>query len=362
LVDLLVNSKNEVMGAIFLNKNKGLFVVFASCTIIATGGACQIYRETTNVTGNTGDGIAAAFRKKAVLSDMEFIQFHPTCLYIAGAPRILISETVRGEGAKLRNVFHEEFVKKYHPAGELAPRDELSRIISWEMEKTHSSYVLLDLSNLDEKFIMERFPTLYNTVKMFNIDIKNSSIPVRPAAHYFIGGIKIDEFCRTNVERLYAIGEASCSGFHGANRLGSNSLLECLVHGKIVSDYINQNFSPVKLEKNIKYSVKSKPLSIDFIDVLNSLKSLLTRNVGILRNETLLKEASSKLYDWMNYILLCEFNSQLGIELQNMLTVAYLVINSALKRTRSIGVHYRTDEDKNDMFDSRQHIDVAINI
>ncbi len=359
LIDLLVNSNNEVVGGVFLNREKGLFTVFASYTIIATGGACQIYRETTNSLANTGDGISAAFRKGAVLTDLEFVQFHPTCLYIAGAPRILISETVRGEGAKLRNVFGEEFAKKYHPSGELAPRDELARIISWEMEKTQSSYVLLDLKNLTEEFIEERFPTLYKTVKMFNIDTKNSFIPIRPAAHYFIGGIKIDEFCRSNLERLFVIGEASCSNFHGANRLGSNSLLECLVHGKIVSEFLNQNFSAVKLETNIKYSITSKPISIDFIDIFNSLKSLMTRNVGILRNATSLKEALNKLQDWMNYILPCEFNSQLGIELQNMLTIAYFLTNSALKRTKSIGVHYRTDENKEE-FNSFQHLDVAI--
>lgn len=362
LVDILTNSNNEVMGGIFFNKDKGLFAVYSSYTVIATGGATQIYRESTGALTNTGDGIAAAFRKGAVLSDLEFIQFHPTCLYIAGAPRILISETVRGEGAVLKNVMNEEFAKKYHPDGELAPRDELARIISWEMEKTKSSYVYLDLRNFDEEFIQQRFPTLYNTIKMFNIDIKYSYIPVRPAAHYFIGGIKINEFCQTNLARLFAVGEASCSGFHGANRLGSNSLLECLVHGKIVSDFINNSFSNVKLETNIKYNVKSKPLIIDFIDVQNSLKSLMIRNVGILRNEMLLKESLTKQLDWMNYILSCEFNTQIGIELQNMLTVAYLVTESALKRTKSVGLHYRTDEKKEENIspDYRQHIEISI--
>ncbi len=360
LVDLLVNSNNEVMGGIFFNKDKGLFAIYSSYTVIATGGATQIYRESTSALTNTGDGIAAAFRKGAVITDLEFVQFHPTCLYIAGAPRILISETVRGEGAVLRNILGEEFSKKYHPDGDLAPRDELARIISWEMEKTKSSYVYLDLKNLSEEFVQERFPTLYNNIKMFNIDIKYSFIPVRPAAHYFVGGIKIDEFCRTNIERLFAVGEASCSGFHGANRLGSNSLLECLIHGKIVSDFINNNFSNVKLETNIKYTVQSKPLIIDFMDVQNSLKSLLIRNVGILRNETLLKESLNKQLDWMNYILHCEFNTQLGIELQNMLTVAYFVTRSALIRTKSIGLHYRTDGKEGDTFNSKQHIEVSM--
>ena len=206
-------------------------MIWAKQTIIASGGCGQIYRETTNPEISTGDGIAMAYRAGVKLQDLEFIQFHPTTLYVAGAARFLISETVRGEGGILRNKYGEKFISKYHPSAEMAPRDIVSRSIVQEIRKTDYTHVYLDVRHIPREKLCRRFPKIKKLCASFGIDITKQLIPVHPSAHYMIGGIRVDQNGRTNIENLYACGEVSCTGLHGANRLGSNSLLEGLVYG-----------------------------------------------------------------------------------------------------------------------------------
>ena len=199
--------------------------------ILATGGVCQVYRETTNHAVATGDGIAMVHRAGGKLQDMEFIQFHPTALYVAGTSRLLISEAVRGEGGVLRNKYGERFMERYHPSGDLAPRDIVSRAIMQEMKNTESTNVYLDVRGIPYSIVRKRFPNLVNICEEVGLDVRKNLIPVRPSAHYTIGGVKVDLKGRTSINNLFACGEVSCTEVHGANRLASNSLLEGLVFG-----------------------------------------------------------------------------------------------------------------------------------
>jgi len=222
-----------VVGLLAYNPKYGMFVVRARRTVLATGGLGCIYRETTNPDVATGDGLAMAYRAGARLADLEFVQFHPTTLYIAGASRHLISETVRGEGGRLVDKTGRPFMTDYHPMGDLAPRDIVSRAILEHMRRTGAAYVYLDLTGLGPG-VRERFPGIAAACAQFDLDIARDRIPVRPSAHYMIGGVRVDAAGRTDLPGLYACGEASATGLHGANRLGSNSLLEGLVYGRIV--------------------------------------------------------------------------------------------------------------------------------
>ncbi|RME64349.1 MAG: L-aspartate oxidase, partial [Nitrospirae bacterium] len=228
-VDLIV--KDNLCRGVLLIKSQKWLVVLARATIMATGGAGQLYLRTTNPSVCTGDGMAMALRAGAVLEDMEFIQFHPTALAIKRGPQFLLSEAMRGEGGILKNSRGERFMFSYHPDGELAPRDVVSRAIWQEMERTNSEHVLLDVSHLEGEFLKKRFPRIYETCLRFGIDITKEPVPVAPAAHFIMGGIKTDTGGRTTLKGLYAAGEVACTGVHGANRLASNSLLEGLVYG-----------------------------------------------------------------------------------------------------------------------------------
>ena len=229
VVDVLTNDGAAVGVLAYVDGRLQAF--YAGAVIMASGGACHVYRESTNPDTATGDGIAMAYRAGATLSDLEFVQFHPTTLYIAGASRTLISETVRGEGGRLIDRFDVHFMPNYHPLGDLAPRDIVSRGIIRQMQATHDTNVYLDLRHLDKERILKRFPKLAELTALFDIDIAKDVIPVRPSAHYFCGGIRTDMKGATDVPGLYACGEAASTGLHGANRLGSNSLLEGLVFG-----------------------------------------------------------------------------------------------------------------------------------
>ncbi|MFN3467879.1 MAG: L-aspartate oxidase, partial [Candidatus Brocadiales bacterium] len=230
VIDLLVVG-GACHGALLWHKQKGRFVIWAGETILATGGCGQLYRETTNSVVATGDGTAMAYRAGATLQDMEFVQFHPTTLYIAGAARALITEAMRGEGAILRNKWGERFMPRYHPMAELAPRDVVSQSILHEMQDTEHTHVYLDVTHLPREFLISRFPNICRICESFHIDPSKELVPVRPSAHYMMGGIKVDARARTGIPHLYACGETACTGLHGANRLGSNSLLEGLVYG-----------------------------------------------------------------------------------------------------------------------------------
>ncbi len=324
-----------------------LFIINSRQTILATGGAGQIYRETTNPAITTGDGLAMAYRAGCLLEGLEFIQFHPTALYIAGATRALVSEAVRGAGGILRNKTGKRFMPDYHPQAELAPRDIVSRSIIHQMNLTNDTNVYLDLTHLAKSYLIKRFPGLYELCRQFNINIARDFIPVRPNAHYLIGGIKVNRRCETNVKHLYAVGEVASSGFHGANRLGSNSLLEGLVLGEMAGITAGQglpkgfpSFPKITLPRLTKSAFTRR---IDITDITNSLKSLMWRDVGVERNGKKLHEVLHQIDYWAGYVMNKGFKKANAWELQNMLTLSYLVTLSAWQRTESRGTHYRVD-------------------
>ncbi|MEW6359380.1 MAG: L-aspartate oxidase [Planctomycetota bacterium] len=345
ILDLLTTN-GQCLGALMVEQGKGPTVLWASKTILATGGAGRLYRETTNPEVATGDGLAMAYRAGAQLRDMEFFQFHPTTLYVAGASRALITEAVRGEGGVLRNALGERFMPGYHPMAELAPRDVVSRSIVREMSRTGKTSVYIDMTHLPKKKVLARFPRIAQLCADFDIDICEDQIPVRPSAHYMVGGILVDAHGRTAVEDLYTCGEATSTGLHGANRLGSNSLLEGLVYGCRAGDEAGRLAAKRKkreMPAPIKSGFEVRPGRIDVEDVRNSLRSLVWRNIGIERAEPYLGQAEDMIDFWCSYVMRKEFDSPAGWELQNLLTIAKIVASSARQREESRGVHYRSD-------------------
>lgn len=343
----LITKDGVCHGAIAFHETKGTMLIWAKQTILATGGCGQIYRETTNPEVATGDGLAMAYRAGAALQDMEFVQFHPTTLYIAGAVRFLISETVRGEGGILRNRKGERFMPCYHPQAELAPRDVVSQSILKEMQKTDHTHVYLDVRHIPKERLYNRFPKINEICTSFGIDIAKDLIPVRPSAHYMIGGIKVNRFFKTTIKQLYACGEVACTGMHGANRLGSNSLLEGLVtgHGSGIHACLSikktkREVSPYNIQEPLSSSKKSW---LDLEDIGDSLKSLMWRDVGIERDERHLLEAEEMIEMWCRYVMDKEFSHPTGWQLQNMLLISRLIAVSARKRKESRGTHHRTD-------------------
>ncbi len=359
VVDLLTDN-GECLGALISSQITGLTLLWAKQTILATGGLGRLYRETTNPEVATGDGIAIAYRAGAVVQDMEFVQFHPTTLYIAGASRWLISETVRGEGAFLVNSRGERFMERYHPAGELAPRDAVSRAILAEMRRTGATHVFLDLRHLDPDHIRARFPTINKVCTEFGLDLAEDLIPVRPSAHYTIGGVRADLQGRTSLARLFACGECACSGLHGANRLGSNSLLEGLVFGARAGEAAGRAAAATPGELKPRTIRGSLPVSrrdrLDVRDMANALKSLMWRRAGVERSDEFLCEAEDNIDFWCSYVMAKEFHFREAWELQNMLTLAKIVVVAARQRTESRGVHFRTDFPHPDDAHWKRHI------
>ncbi len=334
-------------GVLIWSEQNGLMMVRAKQTILASGGCGQLFRETTNPSVATGDGIAMAFRAGAALVDLEFLQFHPTSLYIAGAARALISESLRGEGAVLINRKGERFMDKYHPDAELAPRDQVSQGIMKEMKESGDTHVLLDVSDRPRSYLEQRFPTITRLCDEFEIDLSKEPIPVHPAAHYYIGGVKTDRNGRSSINNLLACGEAACTGVHGANRLGSNSLLEGVVFGRRAGAEAARKCSTMEKAPPL-HSIQGLPQepaygSLDLRDVEDSLRSLMWRNVGIERDGKVLDESLKMITFWCRYVMDKEFNNPGGWQLQNMLTVGRLIAMLARQREESRGVHYRTD-------------------
>lgn len=334
-------------GALVWQADRGFLMVRARQTILATGGCGQIYRETTNPEVVTGDGFAMAFRAGAELQDMEFVQFHPTTLYVAGARRYLISEATRGEGGILRNRAGERFMPNYHPDAELAPRDVVSRAIIQEMTRTQYANVFLDLTHVGSERLIQRFPNIHRFCLGFGIDIGTDLIPVRPAAHYMVGGVRVDRDGRTSVPALFAAGEVACTGLHGANRLGSNSLLEGLVYGcragRTAGQAVRDQREPQSLRSIQGITEEPSYGTLDLGDVLNSLKSLMWRNLGVVRGGPALEEAQQKITFWCRYVMDKQFEEPHGWQLQNMLTVARLIAVCARQREESRGTHFRSD-------------------
>ena len=356
LVDLLT-SDGQCRGAILWNREHGKTLVWAKQTILATGGAGQIYRETTNPPIATADGHAAAFRAGCAMRDMEFMQFHPTVLYIAGSSRHLITEAVRGEGAYLRDCHGVRFMEKYSPQLELAPRDEVSQAIVRQMELTRHPCVYLDLSHLPVGLVRERFPHIGKVCREFGLDITRDPIPVRPGAHYMIGGCVTDDQAATTLPGLWAAGEVTSTGLHGANRLASNSLLEGLVFGRRAG----RNAARLAAVMPDRFAVPSLwasppadpvntggPEPFDLTDLRNSLGAEMWRDAGIQRDQAGLESALRQVEFWSRYVGPHVFTEPRGWELQNMLLVARLMILGALARRESRGTHLRMDHPRPD--------------
>jgi len=345
-IDLLTH-QGACRGALVWNSQHGKTFVWAKQTILCTGGAGQLYRETTNPDVVTGDGMAIAYRAGAELRDMEFMQFHPTVLYTVSYTRNLITEAVRGEGAYLVDRHGHRFMADYDDRGELAPRDVVSLAIVSQMEKTKYPNVYLDLTHLEPEGVRARFPGIAAICAEFNLDITSDRIPVRPGAHYMMGGVTVDTEGRTTLPGLWAAGEVSVSGLHGANRLASNSLLEALVYGvhagqgaSRAAAEMNDTFAALPLENP---GVAPTTQTLDLTDIRNSLKSLMWRNVGVRRDAEALAEAAENIDRWSRYVLACQFSDPTGWELQNMLCVARLMIHAALARQETRGCHVRAD-------------------
>lgn len=384
----LMLENGRVVGLRFLDETDGsLHEVRAGAVLLATGGLGQLYRETTNPAVATGDGMAIAYEAGAVLSDMEFVQFHPTALAIKGAPRFLLSEALRGEGGILRNINLERFMKRYAEAQELAPRDVVARAIVSEMHRTQAEHVYLDMTAKSAEFLQKRFPRIYSTCLSYGLDLATDMAPVCPAAHYMMGGVKTDLCGRSSLPGLYAAGETADTGVHGANRLASNSLLEGLVFGARAGEAMSKdapatkhkaaplpgtlapkpgNSAPGTLAAHADKAVTSPQLS--------QIRDLMWRHVGILRNG---KELSSALHSLQQVELpatFCSQNSQRHLsasnpeashgrststavaaaatrehairadhEIANLHTLANLIARSALAREESRGSHYRSD-------------------
>ncbi len=329
-------------------------------------GAGRVYRETTNPAVATGDGLAAAFRAGAVLEDMEFIQFHPTTLYVAGAARALVSEALRGEGARLVDKNGVRFMKDAHERGELAPRDVVSRAIVRRMRETDDTSVYLDLTHLQADATRARFPGIDRLCRSYGIDLTRDRIPVRPSAHYTIGGVRVDEHGATSVPRLFAAGECSCTMLHGANRLGSNSLLEGLVFGRraggaAASLAASTVGTVARLSIDHRFEQQNHA-DIDIEDATSALRALMWREVGIERDAAGLTRGIERIRFWSSYILPSVFAGPRGWELQNMLTVAWLIASRALAREESRGAHHRLDRPTRDDARFRTHSKVRAHI
>ena len=349
VVDLLTDESDAqaVLGAVTFHPRYGLQMIWARQTVLAGGGAGVLWRETTNPASATADAIALGFRAGAELADVEMMQFHPTTLYVAGATRALITEAIRGEGAHLLNRDGDRFMSDYHPLAELAPRDVVSRAIVAEMARTHATHVFLDARHIGAEAFRQRFPHIHQLCADFDIDIGRDPIPIHPAAHYMIGGVRADADGRTSLPGLWVCGEAACTGLHGANRLASNSLLEALVLGRICGQLAAEAAAEGDAKLTARRVVSANPPSerteLDLTDIRNSLRSVMWRNVGIVRLGPRLMETREIIGFWGRYVMDKEFFDPAGWEVQNMLTAALLVVECAFRRTETRGVHYRED-------------------
>ena len=350
-IDLLTDN-GEAKGVIAYDEDSSTYKIYlAHAVICATGGFGQIYEYTTNPSVATGDGACLAYRAGAELMDLEFIQFHPTVLYHPENKSFLISEAVRGEGGILRNINGERFMPKYHEMAELAPRDVVSRAIFMEMKKTNSTHVYLDITFKEKEYLENRFPNIFKTCLSYGIDMSKDYIPVAPAEHYCMGGIKTDVNGRTNINRFYACGEAACNGIHGANRLASNSLLEGLVFGGRIGEDISvmlKNSSHANMEFAVKYSTNRIKKDINKASIRSDLKKTMNEYVGIIRNKEGLTYAKQKISGYRELLQNMRNISIEDWELQNMLLLSSLVTDSALMREESRGAHYRSDFSKTD--------------
>jgi L-aspartate oxidase len=342
----ILTGNNKVEGIIAFDCRTGQIDKYACNNIIlATGGAGRLYKYTTNSDVATGDGNALAYEAGAELIDMEFFQFHPTALRLPGVHPFLISEAVRGEGGVLRDINNYRFMPDYTPDADLAPRDIVTRAIHDRLLKTNSDFVYIDVTHLSPNLITTRFPNIYSFCMEHGIDITKEYIPVAPAAHYYMGGVKVDVWGETNIKGLFCAGENACTGVHGANRLASNSLLEVLVFSKrILEKTVNTKDKFIKPagDDNIVYSLKERKSLSKLTNLsLPGLQRLLWDNVSIVRDGLDLKKTADILYKWQKFM--SKPIDRSSLELKNMLLNARLITESALLREESRGAHYRSD-------------------
>jgi L-aspartate oxidase len=347
-VDILKVQEKAI--GIFAFNEAGEKVIYQSkAVVLATGGIGQIYKHTTNPSTATGDGIAMGYRAGAKVSDMEFVQFHPTALYTPhSGQKFLISEAVRGEGALLRNIYGDTFMEKYHERQELAPRDIVSRSIFTEMRSTKSSYVYLDITHKDAEFIIDRFPTIYKKCLENGIDMTKEWIPVAPTEHYMMGGVATDIDGQTTIDRLYSCGECVCTGVHGANRLASNSLLEGIVFGDRIASSINTKICTWEMIQLPAIScIKNADKTIQSDDFFEEIKSEIqdTMNdcASIIRSEEKLRIGLKKMQKLYKLFKKNAQESFSYFECMNICINGMLIIEGALQRKESIGAHYRID-------------------
>jgi L-aspartate oxidase len=351
----LILEKGRVVGVRFIDEVDGsLHELHAGAALLATGGLGHLYQETTNPDVATGDGMAIAYEAGAVLSDMEFVQFHPTALAVPGTPRFLLSETLRSEGAVLRNITLERFMKRYHEGQELAPRDMVVRAITSEMHRTNSKHVYLDMTNKTREFFEKRFPRIYATCASHGLDLASDLAPVSPAAHFMMGGVKTDLWGRTSIPGLYAAGEVAATGAHGANRLASNSLLEGLVFGaragiamlqdapgsKKSSGHLPGALAPKTWDEPDKHGEKPK-VKVDEAPAIEKIREIMWNRVGVMRNAKELKAAIEELRGIRTPTI--GKDSRAAHELRNLHELGMLVARAALAREESRGSHYRAD-------------------
>lgn len=342
LADILTYENKAIGVIIFEDEFK---LILSSNIVICTGGIGQVYKYTTNPIVSTGDGVATTARAGATLSDMEFVQFHPTAFYDENAKgqSFLISEALRGEGAILRDKYGARFLQGVHPLADLAPRDIVARAIIAQMKKTSAPNVFLDITHKGEEFLKERFPTIYEECKNRGINISKEYIPVVPVQHYMMGGIKTDLNAMTNIDGLYACGESACTGVHGANRLASNSLLECIVFGRLCAEHImKKKRTAPAVDLDLIYNCKKKEqVFINANEIKTKIKEIMSEKGGIIRTTNKLAEGIDELYDIINLLSSISLQTKDQIEALNMAQTASYILIAAYNRTESVGAHYR---------------------
>lgn len=352
IVDVLTQD-GRCFGVLGLDEKETLTAYIARATVLCTGGAGQLYINSTNPDVATGDGIAVSFRAGAVIEDVEFVQFHPTALYGEGSPKFLISEAVRGEGALLLNRNGERFMPNYHPSAELAPRDVVARAIVDQMEKTNHPCVYEDARSIAG--VRDRFPNIYAACLKRGIDITQDLIPVAPAAHYIMGGVKTDLNGRTAIPGLYACGEVACTGIHGANRLASNSLLEGLVFGRRIARALHNELPAPPQPRASGWrstpAIPDRPLNWLWAEI----QQLMWNGVGIVRTRENLTRVVHRLEE-IQASLSGALQTREGFQVANLATVALLVARAALERTESRGGHYRSDYPERNDTEWRRHV------
>ncbi|HID55768.1 TPA: L-aspartate oxidase [Candidatus Poribacteria bacterium] len=352
----LITVDDRCCGCVVLLPDGRIGCIFAKAVILASGGLGQIYKYTSNPDVATGDGYAMAYRAGCILTDMEFVQFHPTVMCLHGAPRFLISEAVRGEGAILINSKGERFMPRYDPRAELAPRDIVSRAVWIEMHRTKNECVYLDVTHLDPEFVKRRFPTIYRACWQMGLNITTDLIPVQAAAHFMMGGVKTDLRSATSLKGLFACGEVACTGVHGANRLASNSLLERLVFGKragsAAARFIAENDIQLDPIKASWHGTKQGE-EIDVEEAMEEIRDLMWKAAGIIRDGPTMRRVVEYL-DSLNYTP--HDMRRESFELYNMLQNSRLILHAALRRTESRGAHFRSDFPEKDEKNWRKHI------